>query len=352
MKQKLTMMMLLGSSIGFVMFGAALSAQAATFTVTSTGDSGAGSLRQAIHDANALAGDDTINFSLSNCPCAIALTSGELSIANNGKLTISGPGANQLSVSGSSISRVFFIQANANAAISNLTVTGGNAANSIGGGIFSDGTLTLNNSTVSGNSAIEYGAGGGITIIGGTAVISNSTVTGNSALFGGGIFEEGSSTEIVNTIIAGNTAVNGFDVYGSFNSQGYNLIGSSNGSFGFGATGDKVGTEDAPLDAKLLPLADNGGPTKTHALAPDSPAIDAGNSTLTIDQRGFTRPVDALNSPNGTGNFADIGAFEVQNPAPILTSEEQCKNGGWMTFTSPRRFRNQGDCIQFVNTGR
>src|SRR4051812_12112917 len=84
-------------------------AQAATFTVSNTNDGGAGSLRQAINDANALAGDDIINFSLSGCPCTITLTSGELSIANKGSVTINGLGANLLRVSGNNQSRVFFI---------------------------------------------------------------------------------------------------------------------------------------------------------------------------------------------------------------------------------------------------
>jgi hypothetical protein len=48
-------------------------------------------------------------------------------------------------------------------------------------------------------------------------------------------------------------------------------------------------------------------------------------------------------------------AVRIQGALPATgppTNREQCKNGGWMTFTTPRRFNNQGDCIQFVNTGR
>lgn len=56
----------------------------------------------------------------------------------------------------------------------------------------------------------------------------------------------------------------------------------------------------------------------SHALLPGSIAIDAGNSSETTDQRGFTRPVDDPNSPNGSGNLADIGAFEFQ-PAVVMT---------------------------------
>ena len=71
------------------------------------------------------------------------------------------------------------------------------------------------------------------------------------------------------------------------------------------------------IDPLLGPLADNGGPTQTHALLLGSPALDAGNSTLTTDQRGFTRPVDLANVANVTGgNGADIGAFELQQTSP------------------------------------
>jgi len=79
-----------------------LSAHAATLTVTNTDDSGAGSLRQAILDA---AAGDTVDFNLSGCPCTITLTSGELIIDKS--LTIQGPGASQLTVSGGNGSRVF-----------------------------------------------------------------------------------------------------------------------------------------------------------------------------------------------------------------------------------------------------
>ena len=75
-----------------------------TLTVTNTNDSGAGSLRQAIADAGR---GDTINFNLSNCPCLITLTSGELVIGKD--LTIIGPGANLLTISGNNASRIFFI---------------------------------------------------------------------------------------------------------------------------------------------------------------------------------------------------------------------------------------------------
>jgi hypothetical protein len=74
----------------------------------------------------------------------------------------------------------------------------------------------------------------------------------------------------------------GFDVNGTFTTRGNNIVGNGASSFmsGFvnGVNGDKVGTEAAPVIAGLAPLANNGGPTQTHALLASSAALDAGNN--------------------------------------------------------------------------
>src|SRR5207253_6831744 len=91
------------------------------------------------------------------------------------------------------------------------------------------------------------------------------------------------------------------------------LVGNKDGCGGLanGLNGNLVGTGGSPLDAKLAPLADNGGPTLTRALLGDSPAIDAGNAATpgsggvacaATDQRGVLRPF---------GSHCDMGAFEV-----------------------------------------
>jgi hypothetical protein len=101
----------------------------------------------------------------------------------------------------------------------------------------------------------------------------------------------------------------GQDVSGAFISDGHNLIGVVNGSTGFGAAGDQLGNVGDPLDPMLAPLANNGGPTRTHALLAGSPAIDQGdnNGAPTTDQRGVSRPRDG----DGNGSrIVDIGAFE------------------------------------------
>jgi hypothetical protein len=97
------------------------------------------------------------------------------------------------------------------------------------------------------------------------------------------------------------------DFDGKLTSQGYNLVGNSRGAQIVGVTtGNIVGTFPALINASLGPLANNGGPTKTHALLTGSPAINAGNTETSpaTDQRGAARV--------GT---ADIGAYELNNSA-------------------------------------
>ena len=94
-------------------------AQAAPFTVTNLSDSGLGSLRQAVLDANAAAGDDTITFQ-SGLTGTIFLTTGQITISRN--LTINGPGAKILAISSNKKSRVFEINTGAIATISAITI--------------------------------------------------------------------------------------------------------------------------------------------------------------------------------------------------------------------------------------
>jgi hypothetical protein len=176
-----------------------------------------------------------------------------------------------------------------------------------GGGLFNGpgGTATVINSTVHGNRSDFCG---GFSAGGSLAVISHSTFSANSAGEGGGICVGGGNDFMRNTIVAGNTdGGHGPDVYGMLGISGYNLIGDTTGGSGFTVT------DIRNVDAKLGPLANNGGPTQTMSLLPGSPAIDAGQNSdaPTWDQRGpgFPRIV------NGR---IDIGSFEVQNPpAPV-----------------------------------
>src|SRR5262245_51241560 len=133
-----------------------------TLTVTNNQDSGSGSLRAEIKAVNS---GDTIVFDPSLDGQTITLTSGELLIKKN--LTISGPGAAQLTISVSvrHPSRVFQVASGMQVTLSGLTISNGRAVN--GGGILNNGTLTVSNSTLSGNYAnVPYGKtfneGGGI----------------------------------------------------------------------------------------------------------------------------------------------------------------------------------------------
>jgi hypothetical protein len=168
-------------------------------TVTNLSDHDPGSLRDAI--ATTPAGG-TVDFQ-AGLSGTITLTTGELAI--NKDLTIAGPGADVITVSGNHASRVFDIAATFTVDISGLTIADGSVTNNYGGGIYNDGTLTVSNSTLSGNSAY---AGGGIYNLG-TLTVSNSTLSGNVASavggFGSGIYNGGTLT-VSNSTLSGNYA--------------------------------------------------------------------------------------------------------------------------------------------------
>ncbi|MDA8432017.1 MAG: hypothetical protein M0Z60_03525 [Nitrospiraceae bacterium] len=196
-----------------------------------------------------------------------------------------------------------------------VTVSGNSAY--AGGGIFNAGEsiITITNSAISGNGA--FGAGGGLDNYG-TASVSNTTISSNSSGWSGAVSLSGpgETTQLLNVTINGNTGI-GLDKLGTANlsirnsivsnnsdgdcwdavpSDGYNI--SSDDSCGFASIGDLPNT-----DPRLGPLADNGGPTMTHALLTGSPAIDKADPRLVLptDQRGVARP----QGPRG-----DIGAYE------------------------------------------
>lgn len=201
---------------------------------------------------------------------------------------------------------------------------------SMGGAIYiyqNVGTATLTNVTLSGNSARNDG--GGIHANLGTINLNNVTITNNTADSdndgngdGGGIFRLSATVQVQNSIIAGNFDTPGNtgagtinpDCSGMFSSQGYNLIGRNDGcsSFVNGVNGDKVGNGASPINPLLGALANNGGSTRTHALLPGSPAINASNplppgsggfACAASDQRGVARP---------QGSACDMGAFEFE----------------------------------------
>ncbi|MEY2481541.1 MAG: hypothetical protein QOK24_69, partial [Verrucomicrobiota bacterium] len=356
-------------------------------TVATNADSGAGSLRQALVD---VCDGGTINFAAGLNGQTILLTTGELLINKN--VTINGPNAALLTVSGNNTSRVFEITSGKIVTISGLTIANGSATGGVlpgseGGGILNDhGTLTLTNCvlsgnvaadsggalfnfgypsgsvtttikgcTFSGNSAVNggaiynYGDGGTATMtvlestfsnnaasaVGGaldnygsgasgnaTLRIVNSTISGNrSNTDGGGINNTNNaspataSTTLINVTVTNNRADNDTSspgagggagggiravdgtvtlkntiVAGNFNdgspsTTADDINGSVNADYSFigNTTGATIaGANNLNGDPKLGPLANNGGPTSTHVLLPDSTALDAGTSWTTL----------------------------------------------------------------------
>lgn len=227
-----------------------------------------------------------------------------------------------------------------------LTLTGstvaGNTTPFEGGGLAAGSDTTVVNCTFSGNTAGT--AGGGIFLAGdaqfggsGILELTSVTITGNvalgveSAYIGGGGLAAPSTARgdaqvfVRNTLIAGNsTAGVGPDVIGYMVSMGYNLIGAVEDSRGWTTT-DKLGHTFAPLDPRLGPLQDNGGPTPTHALLVGSPAIDTGDPRLlgSLDQRGTVRLHNGVNPPVDVGAF-DAGvrySLRLVAPAEVVAGE-------------------------------
>jgi len=277
---------------------------------------------------------------------------------------------------------------------------------SSGGGVVNHGSTLITDSTISGNSATsgtacgEYdcyvvaGVGGGISNKDGDTLIVNSTISGNTAYlgaglgngnggdnrldlvhttvtgngyadayYGGGIFSGCSSlTTIRGSVVSGNSADHGREVWAAVGKpcatgivvNGFNVFGHSGNS---GLVGLSKGATDivptAGLNAILGPLADNGGPTMTHALPANSPALDrAPNASCTaapvngVDQRGQPRNQNATGGV--TNNECDAGSFERAG-APVAQLSfylSATGNGtvGGVAFAP-------GDIIQFTPAG-
>ena len=283
-------------------------------------------------------------------------------------ISIEGPGASSLTVQRDTGGdyRILTVARGATVVLSGLTIANGSVPETLGGGILSEGSLTISNSTVRGNLAFtgggilnegsliisnstianntvnfEYGEvrGGGI-YNAGTLAITNSTIASNEAAGtdpgveqGGGIYNAGTLT-VNNSTISGNAAYSVFasgaaDGGGIYNTSTLNMrntvlarnyagrygpdLFGSLASSGYNVIGNTQGgsgfdpTDLLNVDPLLGPLQNNGGPTQTMALQCGSPAIDAGDNTDAPDwdQRGegFPRIVNGI---------IDIGAYEVQ----------------------------------------
>lgn len=234
------------------------------------------------------------------------------------------------------------------------------------GGVSVDGqsggeTIEIVNSTISGNTSAL--GPGGVWISAATSTIVSSTIVGNVGGWTGGIqildAYSADDAAMRGTVVAGNRAAfgpndcradslsNPFPTDDSFFtpllffSSGNNFVGDAFGCELVEADGDIYGAGEASLDPMVAPLAENGGPTPTHAPREGSPLIDAGGSDCpTRDQRGVARPIDGDEDGN---SLCDIGAVErAWRPACGLGGElvlVLCGAGlaGW-----PRFGRNAG----------
>ncbi len=310
-------------------------AQPATLTVTTLTDEDNGSLgggtgislREAFKYSPS---GSTIVFPLSMAGQTLQLNS-ELPLGNT-SLTLDGSTAPGLVLSGRGLNRV--INSVGALTLKNLTIDAGKTTSNHGGGIYHGGSvLTLENVTIS-NCQSTTGFGGGIYAANTTTVVMrNCTVSGCSAVGGGGIwmaaaagvgqrsvnftiigctftanaattnggggiYNGGLTTDsyperhLVSSIVAGNASTtSGPDFLGITGSDGYNLFSSTAGMSGL-SPNDIVSATPG-----LSALANNGGPVKTHAILPTSPAVDAaagpgGGYFLLTDARGIPRGAD------------------------------------------------------------
>ena len=355
-------------------------ANATTYTVTSNRDDGAGScaatctLRDAVAAANANAGADTITFASSLSGDTITLdiaTKGHIAITDS--LTIQGPGANLLVVSGGGVASggdggIFYdkVYVGGNSlTLSGITLSSGRTAGkggalnfayghltlnrvaiqdsyaqSFGGGFYKgSGTLNVNYSTISGNSAGN--SGGGFSANYPTTSLINTTISGNTANGSGGGFYARTTINVFNSTISGNTAnsigggawiskQNGYftnsiiannlapsmsEIACTAQSNGASSVTANDslieGSYACTGGGTFTGSNNIlGQDPKLGPLTNNGGPTQTLALLPGSPAIDSGNNGTCETTDQRGQSRPYDGDKNGSA-ICDMGAFEV-----------------------------------------
>ena len=309
------------------------------------------------------------------------LTQGELSLGAPG-VTIQGDGARTTTIDGQNGTRVLHVVGGSNqvsgvritrgrpVAIESDTLGGGvlvdqgatlglaavavvgNSA-AIGGGIASDGTLTLDRSTVAGNHAQDAqftnttgggiyhdasaittlinstisgnvasvtppsnfsSSGGGIFQLAGTLTLRNVTIARNGAQSGGGLYNSDGSLSLKNTIIA--DSVSG-GACGGLNPSSEDHSIDDDNTCGLIGVGDKPG-----VDPQLAPLAANSGVTDTHAILPSSPAFNGGFLCQSTDQRGVARPQLGV---------CDIGAYEYRSPRLTVVKHVVNDHGGTLT---------------------
>jgi hypothetical protein len=297
---------------------------AATLTVSTSADSGNGSLRNALKNSRS---GDIIKFSLP-ANATITLTSGELLVSKS--VSIVGPGAGSLFVNGNAAARVFHINPGGSVTIAGLTIGNGLAAgkgwSAFGGGIYNDhAALTVSSCTLAGNVATD---GGGAIFNNGTSsrptsatarlTVVNCTFSGNSAHHGGGIESDGSGASATATILGSTFNGNYGDTYGgalangpgsSLNIRNCTISGNAAGA-GFGGGG--IENFGGTVTVLCSTLVGNSVPSGDHGAG-----ILTEGGTLTIGSTIF----DNSNSPGdnihldatGAGTVTSLG-FNLHSP--------------------------------------
>ena len=337
----------------------------ANFQVTSLADTATGgTLREAIDLANTTAGNDTIDFDsslFSGGAGTITLLTAQLptilsastaiSGGIRGTLTITGPGASSLTISGNNgVStrdfRIFEIVSGGNLSISGVTVSGAKFNSNNGGAFYNfGGTLSISNSTLSDNSA----SGGGAISNRGTLSITNSTLSDNSAYSQGGAIVNSGGTSIVNisnstlsnnSAILGGAIVSGSGTLNISNSTlSNNSVISGGNSGGWGGAIYNIG--DSTLSISNSTLSNNSAPYGTWAgvaggaiYNSSSGAISISNSTVSNNTSGAGGAISSTGT--GTGNITisnstlsnnsatlygggAIYIYNTNNPRPTLT---------------------------------
>ncbi len=301
----------------------------ATFTVTNTNNSGAGSLRQEILDANALIGKDIINFGgLFNDGLAhtISLTGSSLNITDD--LTIQGTNANLLTIKDNSASRVFDIASGITSAITGLTITNSYNGTAGGGAISNEGVFTLNNSIISGNTA-QFGGGIYNT---GSLTVNHSTISGNTAQFGGGINNRGQTTVNYSSIAGNDGDFGGGIISGSFSGNSSSNISltvnysniSDNQASNLGGgieNGDSNGTVNHSTisNNKVTPGGEGGGIFNNGTLTLSYSSISGNSAPLGTGGGIFNYGTLTVSYSSISGNSAGEHGGGISNESSFYT---------------------------------
>ena len=325
----------------------ALEARCVPSAVTNLNDAGAGSLRDAI--ATTPPGG-TVDFQ-SGLSGTITLTSGELLVNKN--LTIAGPGADVITVSGNHAFRVFDIRASVTAAIARLTITDG--TNGFGGGVYNGGTLTVTDSTLSGNAAIDMG--GGI-YNGGTLTVTDSTLSGNSTsaasnFGGGGIANVAQTMTVTASTFSGNAASFGA---GIANYQGAVTVTTStfsgNSAIYQGGGIENYGEVTVTDSSLSANVANSGGGVYNGGTLTVTASTLSGNTTEKgggIYNASVSVPVrvtaSTLSGNSGGGVYNAYGTVTVTASTLSGNSGSGIFNSGMVTVTASTLSGNSGGAI-------